>query len=122
MSGNTAQKELEEIAFNGVRETGASVETAAKTIGRSYSTGKRMESRRKVLSLTEPRAVNSAVRTIKKLAAGKAVTKDGLEPPPSVTLAAAKEITDRAEPKVTMNQNLNLNVPISPVDLSKYKD
>ncbi len=120
MSVKTAELSPKETAFDYLRGTGETVKTAAEAIGRSKSTGTLIEKKVKVLSLTAPSAVNSAVRTIKRFAKGQAV--NGLEPPPSVTLAAAKEITDRAEPKVNLNQNMNINVDISPVDLSKYKD
>ena len=122
MSGNAAHKDYMDAAFNGAREAGASVEKAAKAIGRSRSTGDRIVKRVRQATLTAPSAVNAAARTIKNFAKGQAARPGQDAPPPSVTLAAAKEITDRAEPKVNMNQNLNLNVSISPVDLSKYKD
>jgi hypothetical protein len=122
MNGNCAELSPKEKAFDYLRGTGETVKSAAEAIGRSKSTGTLIAKKVKVLSLSAPSTVNSAVRTIKNLASGKAARPGQDAPPPSVTLAAAKEITDRAEPKVTMNQNLNINVDISPVDLSKYKD
>ncbi len=122
MSVNTAELSPREKAFDYLRETGETVKSAAEAVGRSKSTGTLMAKKVKVLSLTAPRTVNSAARTIKNLASGKAARPGQAEPNPSVTLAAAKEITDRAEPKVNLNQNMNINVSISPVDLSKYKD
>ena len=122
MSGNCAELKPSEKAFNYLRETGETIKDAAETIGKSKSTGQRIANKTKVLQLSAPSTINSAVRTIKNMAAGRPARSGQDAPPPSVTLAAAKEITDRAEPKVNLNQNLNLNVSISPVDLSKYKD
>ena len=120
MNGNCAELTREEKAFGLMRETGETIKDSAKTVGRSRSTGQRMEKKVKQLTLAAPSSVNTAIRSLKKIAAGKAV--NGVEPNAQTIVAACKEFTDRAEPKVTMNQNLNLNVSISPVDLSKYKD
>ncbi len=122
MSGNCAEMTASEKAFDYLIETGETVKTAAATIGKSESTGTRLVKKIKQLSLAEPRAVNTAIRSLKKIAAGKSVTKDGVEPNAQTIVAACKEFTDRAEPKVNLNKNLNVNVSISPVDLSKYKD
>ena len=102
---NKEELSPKEKAFGYLRETGETVKTAAEAIGRSKSTGTLIAKKVRVLSLTAPSAVNSAVRTIKKFAKGQAV--NGIEPNHSVILSAAKEITDRAEPKVTIHCEKN---------------
>ncbi len=108
---------LDEVAYCGLRDSGATIQKASDTIGKSLSTGKRIEKRRKTLSLTTPDMVNSATRSIKKMASGKPV--NGIEPTSAVVLQACKEVTDRSHPKVT--QSLSISCDISPIDLEKYR-
>ena len=116
---NTAENDIvltpQEIAFKGLRESGATIDTASKKIGKSLATGKRMEKKRKLLTLTDGISVNSAIRTIKKFSKGQAV--NGIEPNANTVLMSAKEFTDRAFPKVSLSISANI---ADPVDLSRF--
>jgi len=109
-----------QLAFALLRQQGVSIKDAAKALDYKRSTAYTYESRIKKLDLTAPKMVKKAHNAINKLVQGKAFgdidyVKD------STALKAAEVILDRAQPKVTRTENLNLNATISPVDLSRYR-
>lgn len=82
----------------------------------------KLEKKYKQWSLTQPNKVKKASTIYDRALAGKPLTRNSDEKPSnSQVLAVAKEILDRQYPKVTVNQNLNINADLSPVDLEKYR-
>ena len=81
-----------------------------------------LERKYKEYALTNPRKVKKASRIYENALDGKPLTPNSDEKPSdSQVLAVAKEVMDRAYPKITINQNLNINADLSPVDLEKYR-
>jgi hypothetical protein len=83
----------------------------------------RFKSKLEKYSLTRPAMVKLAHNAIRETLQMKPVTlQDGKELIPSHTnrLAAAQMIADRIEPIIRVNQNMNINVDLDPVDMSKY--
>lgn len=86
--------------------------------------------------LTKPATVKRAIKTVTSLMKGKPVGthkirvfKDGKTqdvevsndlPSPGVSLNAAKEVLDRAYPKIQKTESVNLDLSSSVVDLSQY--
>jgi hypothetical protein len=46
---------------------------------------------------------------------------EGIKPTVTNRLTAVQMVLDRTEPVIKINHNLNANIEISPVDLSKYR-
>lgn len=78
-----------------------------------------MRKKLEAIALTEPKRVNKAIKAIESTLQGKP-TGSVKNISTSDVLNAAKMVLDRAEPIVNVNQNLNVNVSASPVDLSQY--
>ena len=110
---------LKHTAFQILREGGLSILEAGKALEYKGNTPYAIEHKIKKASLVTPELFDIAVKGIKTLAQGKKLGRCA-PTPPSVALAACKEIADRADPKITKSQNLNVNVDLSPVDLSMY--
>ena len=73
-------------------------------------------------SLTNPKRVKSATLALDKILKGEYLDKDKTIKPNSSTIIKAIEmIKDREEPKITINQNLNVSLDLSPVSLDKYR-
>ena len=72
-------------------------------------------------SLQNPKRVKKAALAIDKTLSGQ-IVGDAKQPNASDILTAAKMVLDRAEPVINVNQNLNVNVDISPINLDKYKN
>ena len=104
-----------QTAYVLLREAGAGRQKARNIMGYCDKQAGRREKKVRKLSLTNPTLHNSAVRTIKKLSQGKAV--NGVEPNANTVLLAAKEITDRTSPKVSLSISANI---ADPVDLSGF--
>jgi hypothetical protein len=74
-------------------------------------------------ALTNPKRVKKASNIYDRVLSGKPlVDKSGDKPTNTMILSVAKEILDRQYPKVTINQNLNVNVDLSPIDLESYRN
>ena len=72
-------------------------------------------------SLTAPKIVQQASKVYENALKGKKLTRNSDDKPSnSQVLQVAKEVMDRQHPKVTINQNLNVNVDLDPVDLADY--
>lgn len=71
-------------------------------------------------SLLNPKRVKKAALAIDKTLNGRAIG-DAAPPKHSDVLNAARQVLDRAEPIVTVNQNFNVNADISPVNLDSYR-
>ncbi len=84
----------------------------------SPATVSRLKEKVERWSLRHPAALKVASKTIRSFAKGEDV--NGIAPKDSTVLAAAQRIIDASEPVVKMQQNLNVNVDIHPVDLDKY--
>jgi hypothetical protein len=73
-------------------------------------------------SVLNPKRVKKASSVIDKILNGQTLDKDGLIKPKSSDVVRIIEmIVDRNEPKVTINQNMNMNIDLSPVDLERYR-
>jgi hypothetical protein len=73
-------------------------------------------------ALTHPKRVQKASKVYDNALAGRLLTKNSEQLPSNTqVLAVAREILDRQEPKVTVNQNLNVSIDLTPVDLDKYR-
>lgn len=70
-------------------------------------------------SIERPAVQKIAHNTLAAFAAGKEV--NGVIPKASDVKAAAERIIDQVTPIVRRTENLNVNVDICPVDLSKYR-
>jgi len=69
--------------------------------------------------ITTPRRRRQAEETLDKFLRGETVGQvKSINA--STVMAAVNAVIDRADPKVTRTENLNLNADISPVDLSRY--
>jgi len=103
-----------------LRQQGLSISEAAKAVGYRRGSAYQVEHKLKNLAFVTDARVKRAHSVMDKLMRGKAWgsishVKD------STAMAAAAAVIDRAEPKVTRTENLNLNATISPVDLSRYR-
>ena len=72
-------------------------------------------------ALTNPKRVKKASKIVDNVLSGKPLVKDGDKPTNNQILKVVQDIQDRVEPKITRQENLNINVDLSPIDLSKYK-
>ena len=74
-------------------------------------------------SLTTPDIVRHASKVYENALKGKKLTRNSDEKPSNNhVLQVAKEVMDRQHPKVTLNQNINVNVELSPIDLEVYRN
>ena len=73
-------------------------------------------------SLTHPKRIKKAAKAYDNVLSGKPVYKDGDKPNINQVLTVAKEILDRAEPKIVKSENLSVSIDLSPVDLNKYRN
>lgn len=72
-------------------------------------------------SLTQPRNVQRASKVYDNALLGKPLTKNSEgKPTDTIVMQVAKEVMDRQHPKVTINQNLNVNIDLAPIDLDSY--
>lgn len=99
---------------------GVKTKELAAILGYSEGTVHVYASKLRKLDLTDPKIVSSAHKSLKKLVAGKTFG-DIKEIKDITALRAIEMIVDRDQPKVTVNQNLNINTTIAPVDLSAYR-
>ena len=82
----------------------------------------KMMQKYKQWSLTHPKRVKKASKVYDNALSGKPLTPNSTDNPSnSQVLAVAKDILERQEPKVTINQNLNVSVDLTPVDLDAYR-
>ena len=66
--------------------------------------------------------MRKASNIIDNILNGKPLVKDSEETASCTqVIGVVKEILDRQYPKITMNQNMSINVDLSPVDLDKYR-
>ena len=73
-------------------------------------------------SLSNPKRVKTATIALDKILKGEYLDKDKTIKPNSSTIIKAIEmIKDREEPKITINQNLNVSLDLSPINLDKYR-
>ena len=112
-----------EAAYTVLREAGAGNTAVCEALGIARQSGSRIDKRvaEKGINITlaSDRMVRKAHRVTNRLMGGKPAAPGAAEPKASDSLAAAREVLDRAEPKV--KQVLVGKVDISPVDLDKYQ-
>lgn len=80
----------------------------------------RLKQKYKQHTLTQPKIVKSAIKAVTDTI--NMVEVNGVMPSVTNRLTAAQMVLDRAEPIITKNLNINANLDISPVDLTKYVD
>jgi len=130
--GGTARREaVDRLTSIGMRTT-----EIAKILKIRDTSVSRIKQVNRITPLTHPTLVKRAVKTVRLLVAGKPVGKHKVDilrdgkvetvvvsndlPTPSVSLSAAREILDRAEPKITKSETLNVDLSHDIVDLSAY--
>ena len=80
-----------------------------------------LQQKHKQYSLTQPKIVRKAAKVYQNALDGKPLTKNSADKPNNThILQVAKEVMDRVEPKITRNENLSINIDLSPVDLNSY--
>lgn len=101
---------------------GMDIETAYNTVkpDKELSRSGKYKLRKTVdnLILTQPNLIKSAVNAVEETLAMKSI--NGVKPTVSNRLEASRMVLDRADPLKQINQNINVNASISPVDLSRY--
>lgn len=100
-------------------DNGASAKSIAKSLKLSLTQVYRVIEKGKKYDLADLPMQKKAMRTFSKCMDGKPWGQIKTVKA-SDAIAAAKEVSDRSQPKINRTQNLNLNVNLSPVDLSKY--
>jgi len=83
---------------------------------------KRAEEMFERFSLAHPELVNAAQKVVKDAMEFKPKVRKGkvITPTYAQALEAAKMVLDRADPVI--NRNLNVNINVDPVDLSRYRE
>lgn len=106
-------------------DKGLSVEQARTLVKPDMKVSKqadyKLEQKYKQYALTHPNRVRKASKLYDNILSGKPTMKDGDKPNINQQLTVAKEILDRAYPKITRNENLNINANLDVVDLEKYR-
>jgi hypothetical protein len=110
----------------GLMDKGLSIKDARtlaqpnKTVGDNAN--HKMVAKYKQWSMTHPKRIKKAVKVYDNALSGNKLTPNSTDKPSnSQVLAVAREILDRQEPKVTINQNLSVSVDLTPVDLERYR-
>lgn len=101
-------------------ENGVSTAEAGKILGYKGTTAFTVKTKINKLSLTNGKMVKSASKVIKNILDGN-TWGSVKEIKDSTTLQAAQMVYDRFEPKVTRNENLNVNVDLNPIDLTSFR-
>lgn len=105
-------------------ETGMPLERAYEAVkpGKKLtaSNKSRLLAKRTLYSISQPQIVKKAVQAVSDTLDMQEV--NGVKPTVSNRLQAASMVLDRVEPVVNKNLNINANLDISPVDLSRYVD
>lgn len=103
-------------------DTGMPLEKAYKVVNpdKELTPGNKKQVKRRYIqySLTKPKLVKSAIQAVSDTL--EMIEVNGVKPSATNRLAAAQMVLDRAEPIINKNLNINANLDISPVDLSKY--
>jgi hypothetical protein len=109
-----------QLAYALLTQNGMAPRDAEKALGYAHKSAYNFTKAIAKYDLTDSKMVSVAHKTIKKLMQGKTFGEIK-EVKDSTALAAAKEVYDRESPKISVNQNLNINASISPVDLSAFR-
>ena len=117
-------KSVEELpeshkAYSLLRSQGYNNNDACKVLKITPTYGSMIKKNLKKFDLRDEKLVRKAHKAINLLVQGKTFN-DIKHVKDSTTLAAANMIYDRYQPKVTINNNLNVNTDISPVNLMDY--
>jgi hypothetical protein len=114
------------IEMFGLMDKGLSLSDARTLVKPTQTAGKqadyKMQAKYKQWSMTHPKRIKKAVKVYDNALSGNKLTPNSTDNPSnSQVLAVAREILDRQEPKVTINQNLSVSVDLTPVDLERYR-
>jgi hypothetical protein len=109
-----------QAAYALLRENGLKTSEAANILDYKQSSAYQLNAKLNKYSLTSKKMTTLASTVVKNCMTGTAFgTVDKIKD--STALQAASMVYDRVEPAVKQTANLNVNVDISPVDLSKFK-
>jgi hypothetical protein len=118
---NIADLPPKQAAYVLLRENGLSTEKAAKALDYQKSSAYQLNTKLNKYGLTNKKMVKSASQVVKNVLAGQPWgSVDKIKD--STALTAAQMVFDRVEPAVKQSMNMNVNMDISPVDLSKYRN
>ena len=108
---------IKHTAFSLLRQNGLNTEAAAKAMNYSKKYGYQLNDKVKKLDVADNKMVSLAHKTVKRLLKGEtwgSIT----EVKDSTALAAAKEVLDRSQPKINMNQNINIDFSVNSFDIN----
>ena len=117
---NTPKLSEKQTGYILLRKQGMSIADAAKATGYNQTYAYRLEKKVNSYDLTDDFWLSEATKALKKIITGKTFG-DIKEIKASTSLEAAKMVFDRHQPVVRRQENLNLNVDLDLVDLSKYR-
>lgn len=109
-----------QAAYALLRENGLKTEEAAKALDYKTSSAYQLNTKLNKYTLKSNKMQKLASNVIKNCMAGKTWgTIDKIKD--STAMMAAQMVYDRVEPAIKQTANLNVNVDITPFDLSKYQ-